>query len=89
MSVSRKMLITGSRGMLATDLARAAEACGYEVIGLSHEQLDITRADEVRQVLAAACPDVVVNTPGLAVDLCEQEPEQGYRVHVWASEQLA
>lgn len=85
----RTMLVTGSRGMLATDLAEVAARRGYEVIGLSHGQLDITQADAVRETLTSLRPDVVVNTPGLAVDVCEESPERGYRTHTWAPMQMA
>jgi len=86
---TRKMLITGGRGMLATDLVEVAARQGYEVTGLSHEQLDITDADAVQEALASLKPDVVVNTPGLAVDACEESPERGYQAHTWAPAQMA
>ena len=71
--------------MLATDLAKAAAIGGYEVIGVSHAELDVTQADQVRQTLEQVQPDVVVNTPGIAVDTCEERPEEGYRIHTWAA----
>ena len=75
--------------MLATDLARVAEGAGYEVVGLSHADLDVTDAAGVQQALNQVRPDVVVNTPGIAVDTCEEHPEEGYRVHAWAAGRLA
>ena len=75
--------------MLATDLARVWAAVGYEVAGLSHAQMDVTRPGEVRRVFEQTRPDVVVNTPGIGVDMCELEPEKGYRIHSWAAEVVA
>ena len=49
--MGKKILVTGSKGMLATDMARAADAGGYQVIGLSHSDLDVTQAHWVREAL--------------------------------------
>ena len=87
--MAKKVLITGSEGMLAADLARVWAAAGYEVTGLSHAQLDITRREDVRQAFDQAKPDIVVNTPGIGVDTCESEPEQGYLIHTWAAQVVA
>lgn len=87
--MAKKILITGSDGMLATDLAAAATDTGCQVRGLSHKQLDVTNLREVRDVLDKEKPDVVVNTPGLGVDMCEEHPEAGYFLHTWASRMVA
>ena len=84
--MSKKVLITGGEGMLATDLDRIWSAEGYDVSSLSHAQLDVTRPEQVRRVLEEMRPEIVVNTPGIAVDTCESEPEKGYRIHSWAAE---
>jgi len=85
----KKILITGSEGMLATDLAVAATDTGCQVIGLTHKQLDVTKPHQVREALDREKPDVVVNTPGLSVDICEEHPEEGYFLHTWASRMVA
>jgi len=71
--------------MLATDLARVASAEGYQVTGTSHGEMDVTQAGQVRQVLEGTKPQVVVNTPGIGVDTCEERPEEGYLMHTWAA----
>jgi dTDP-4-dehydrorhamnose reductase len=83
------MLITGSQGMLATDIARAAAEAGYAIHGTSHHALDILDVQACREALTALRPDVVVNTPGIAVDRCEEVPEDGFRMHTWAPNQMA
>ena len=85
----RKVLVTGSLGMLACDINRVWAAAGWEVIGLSHGELDITLPDQVKQALEQVRPAIVINTPGLGVDACETDPEVGYRLHTWAPEMLA
>lgn len=79
------MLITGGGGMLATDLARVAEARGLAVSTLAHHELDVTRAADVSTAVESLRPDVVVQAVGLAVDVCEEHPEDAMRVHAWGT----
>lgn len=79
------MLITGGQGMLATDLARVAEGRGFEVASLSHGELDVTQPRQVRDALEGLRPAYVIHTVGLTVDSCETNPQEGDRVHAWAT----
>ena len=79
------MVVTGGEGMLATDLARVAEARGFEVISLSHGQLDVTRPGEIKNALEGHKAGYVVHTVGLAVDFCETNRQEADRVHAWAT----
>jgi dTDP-4-dehydrorhamnose reductase len=81
-----KLLITGSNGMFATDLAKAAQEAGYDVVGLPHQRMDVTQPAQVREAFEGIRPTLVVNTPDLGVDPCEERPEDGYRVNTWAAE---
>lgn len=54
-------MITGGGGMLGQDIVEQASAAGHECIPLTRSELDITDPAEVRKVLAAAAPDVVLN----------------------------
>ncbi len=56
-----RLLITGGAGMLGQDVINAASAAGHECVALSHAELDITDADQVRHAVDAAAPDAVVN----------------------------
>ena len=71
--------------MLSSDLSKCSETLGLDVIGYSHNQLDITNPIQVRDVIQSIKHDVVVNTTGISVDECVNEPENGYRLHSWAS----
>jgi dTDP-4-dehydrorhamnose reductase len=75
--------------MLAGDLIAAASESGYQVIGLSHQELDVTQADQVRAAMEQFRPDVVVHTPAITVDACEDNPEEGFRLHAWSAGLLA
>ena len=56
-----RLLVTGGAGMLGQAVAAAATRLGHDVVALSRAELDITDADHVRRVVAAAEPRAVVN----------------------------
>jgi dTDP-4-dehydrorhamnose reductase len=56
-----RLLVTGGAGMLGQAAATAATRLGHDVIALSHADLDVTDADHVRRVIAAAEPRAVIN----------------------------
>jgi dTDP-4-dehydrorhamnose reductase len=56
-----RLLVTGGAGMLGQAVAAAATRLGHNVIALPRADLDITDADHVRRVVAAAEPRAVVN----------------------------
>lgn len=87
--MAKKALITGSEGMLAYDLARVWGERGYQVIGLSHAQLDITQQDQVRRAIGELKPDIVFTTPGIGVDTCESQPAKGFKLHTWGAANVA
>jgi dTDP-4-dehydrorhamnose reductase len=56
-----RLLITGAGGMLGHDLAQAGATAGWDVVPLSHGELDIDDREAVEARLAAERPDIVVN----------------------------
>jgi dTDP-4-dehydrorhamnose reductase len=56
-----RLLVTGGTGMLGQAVAAAATRLGHDVIALSRAELDVTDADHVRRVVAAAEPRAVLN----------------------------
>lgn len=71
--------------MLGTDLARVAEERGLAVRTLAHRELDVTCAADVHAAVAGLRPDVVVQAVGVAVDFCEEHPDDALRVHAWGT----
>ena len=41
-----KLLVTGARGLLGTEMVRAGERRGLTVVGLGHAELDVTDAED-------------------------------------------
>jgi dTDP-4-dehydrorhamnose reductase len=56
-----RLLVTGGAGMLGQAVATAATRLGHDVLALSRVELDVTDADHVRRVIAAAEPRAVIN----------------------------
>jgi dTDP-4-dehydrorhamnose reductase len=56
-----KVLVTGAGGMLGRDLADACRARGHQVVALTREELDITDAAAIDDVLESTRPGAVAN----------------------------
>ena len=75
MASTRRVLITGGAGMLATDLARYLETVpGYGVTALPHDRLEVTSSSSVEDTLDGHQPHVVVNTAVYHVEDSEANP---------------
>ncbi len=77
-----KVVITGGNGQLAHDLKKEVPG-EFEVLPLSHQELDITFRDDLLKKLSQIKPDVIINTAAFhKTDLCEEEVEKTFKVNV-------
>jgi dTDP-4-dehydrorhamnose reductase len=77
-----RLLVTGAAGMLGQDLVRAAEAAGYDTVGLAHEDADIADPGAIARAVRDAAPDVVINCAAWTdVDGAEASPEKAHRAN--------
>lgn len=78
-----RIAIIGSTGQLGTDLVKVLQEAGkYQVIPLSHAEIECTKPDSVRAALMRSCPQVVVNCAAFVrVDECEDKPEEAFLVN--------
>jgi dTDP-4-dehydrorhamnose reductase len=84
----RGIVITGGRGQLGADLARALQA--HAPIVLGHAELDVTDSAAVASRIAALAPAVVVNTAAYnQVDRAEDEPALAWQANALAPRALA
>lgn len=76
-----KILLTGSNGQVGYELERSLQACG-EVVALDRSRMDLADLDQVRDVVRAVRPALIVNAAAYtAVDQAEREPELAMRIN--------
>lgn len=84
-----KILVTGSKGMLAQDLIPVLKE-SHEVFSPPEEELDITKRDVLYNALNTTLPDFVVNCAAYTnVDKAEEEREKAFLVNGIGVQNLA
>jgi dTDP-4-dehydrorhamnose reductase len=84
-----KILLTGGRGQVGYELERCLQGLG-EVAAPGREQLDLSNLDQVRGVVRALRPGLIVNPAAYtAVDRAESEPALAHLVNAEAPGVLA
>jgi len=84
------IFVIGRSGQLATELPRAAWPATARITALGRGALDITDPDSIERAVAAARPDVLINTAGYtAVDRAEAEPDAAFAVNAAGAGNLA
>jgi dTDP-4-dehydrorhamnose reductase len=83
-------LITGAGGLLGRQMQELLTRAGWRVVALTHQQLDITRDQDVRVAVARARARSVINCVATAdVDRCEREPDWAFSVNAEGPRLLA
>ena len=85
-----KILVTGSKGQLGTDVSALLKKQNIEVIGADLPETDITDISAVRAAVESASPDAVIHLAAYtAVDKAESEKELCTAVNVKGTENVA
>ncbi|MGV3582533.1 MAG: dTDP-4-dehydrorhamnose reductase [Methylophilus sp.] len=85
----KKLLLTGINGQVGNAL-QVSLAGQFEVIGLTREQLDLTRPDEIRRVISELKPEIIINPAAYtAVDKAESEQALAYAINATAPQVFA
>ena len=80
--MSMRVLVTGAKGQLGTDLMNELERQGLEGIGVDIEEMDITDAESCRRVISREKPDAVIHCAAYtAVDAAEDNVELCSRIN--------
>jgi len=84
-----RILLTGRNGQVGWELERALAPLG-EMIATDRSTLDLTSEEQIRSVVRAVKPNVIVNAAAYtAVDKAESEPELAMRINGFAPGVLA
>jgi dTDP-4-dehydrorhamnose reductase len=77
-----KVLVTGADGQLGRELIRLGQRFDFEVHGFNHQQLDITKKNQIQQIFECISPSVVINAAAYThVDRAENESDLAYAVN--------
>jgi dTDP-4-dehydrorhamnose reductase len=76
-----KIAIVGANGQLGSDL-KVSFSRQHEVHPLYHADMEVSDIDDVKKILTAIKPDVVINTAAYHnVPLCEQNPDLAFAIN--------
>lgn len=76
--------------MLGTDLVSLLRTKDVEVLDTSHNELDITREEDVLAFVLKCVPDIIVNCAAFTnVDKCETEKEAAFKVNALGAGNVA
>ncbi|MGN1148587.1 MAG: dTDP-4-dehydrorhamnose reductase [Lachnospiraceae bacterium] len=85
-----KVFVTGVKGQLGFDVVNELEKRGIEAVGVDIEEMDITDADSVQQVITKAAPDAVIHCAAYtAVDAAEDNVEICRKVNADGTQNIA
>ncbi|CEQ10459.1 dtdp-4-dehydrorhamnose reductase [[Clostridium] sordellii] len=86
-----KVLITGGNGQLGLEIEKQLTYIGdYKIIKTDRNDLNIFNFDEVNNTILDLKPDVIINCAAhTAVDLCETDIDNAYRINAIGPRNLA
>ena len=85
-----RVLITGAKGMLGTDLCQEWQTQGYEICATDIQVMDVRQPGQVQKTFADFKPELVLHLAALTdVDGCEREPGQAYRTNTIGTQNIA
>jgi dTDP-4-dehydrorhamnose reductase len=83
-----RAVIIGANGQLGMDLVRSLS--GWNIVALTHDELDIVDPRQVREALSGLKADVIINTAAFnRVDDCEDDPAHAFAVNSFGPRNLA
>ncbi len=84
-----KILLTGKTGQVGYELEHSLQGLG-EIIAVDRSQMDLANIEQIRQVISAVKPHLIINPAAYtAVDLAESEAQLAMQINGIAPEVMA
>ena len=88
--MNQKVVVTGAKGQLGSDLIQCLTKYKIDCIGVSRQDFDLTDTEKMKKYLESIKPTCVIHCAAYtAVDRAEQEPELCYAVNVETTKNIA
>jgi dTDP-4-dehydrorhamnose reductase len=85
-----KFFLTGSTGILGSDLLQLLEANNHEVIAFSSVNINLSDNNEINKRVKDFNPDVILHCAALTnVDACEDNRAEALKINVIGTQNLA
>lgn len=85
-----KILVTGSKGQLGTDVVDELSSRGHEAIGVDIDEMDITDKESVARLIQSVKPDAVIHCAAwTAVDAAEEKLSEAQTVNTYGTVYIA
>jgi dTDP-4-dehydrorhamnose reductase len=86
----QKIIVTGAGGQLGIDMVSLLKEEGYEVIGFSREELDITNQKLTNEIICNVKPYAIVHCAAYTnVDKAEEDLETAFKVNAYGTRNIA
>jgi dTDP-4-dehydrorhamnose reductase len=83
-----RVAVMGAKGQLGTDLCQNLQ--NFEVIPVTHADIEITDMDSVKGILGKYQPDIIINTVAyVRVDDCESNQDKAFLVNALGARNVA
>ncbi len=85
----KKILVTGSDGILGSSLCRYLTSHEWQVIACNRSMMDITKGEEVSSVLKCIQPNIIIHTAAYTnVEACENDRDAAYLINCIGTQNL-
>ena len=77
-----KVLVTGGRGMLGSEITKTFHGNGLDTVSIDIQEADITTKNEITKIVSLYKPDIITHAAAYTfVDECERNRELAFRVN--------
>ena len=85
-----KVLVTGSKGQLGSELMTALGKSSYSARGVNSDDFDITNQTDLDEYLHFYKPDVIIHTASFTnVEKCESKRDLAFSINAEAAKNIA